>query len=213
MFLKNKFFTVLLIVSVIAGLILSACTPTTSQSITLSPTEIQPKPSAVEPTETVEPSSTVTMVLSTQTPEQISNVTDATLEAQGKGAFEVTKTLTSSLPNASKDEIVKTLFVKWLDYYKSDKVDPYIRLKDYKIEEVKATSGYCPPPDKNTTKFAARVKFSIQTVTPHPGDWVASPGNITLGNDNWIYHLAPYVSVSESNGTYIFGLEGSIPCA
>jgi hypothetical protein len=195
----------------------SACTPATRQSPilpnTLPPTEIQSATPIIEATETMEPSPTVTMVVSIETPEQISDVTDATLQAQGKAAFEATKTLISSLPNASRDEIVKALFVKWLDYYKSDKVDPSIRLKDYKIEEVNATSGYCPPPDKNTTKFAARVTFSVQTVTPHPGEWVGSPGNIVLGEDNWIYHLAPYVSISESNGTYIFEMEGSMPCS
>ena len=150
----------------------------------------------------------------TNTPEQTSNiVTDATLEAQTQEAFEATKTLISSLPNASHDEIVKTLLIKWLNYYKTDKVAPYFRLKDYEIEEVKATSGYCPPPDKDTTKFAARVKFSIQTVTPHPGDWVSLPGDITLDDANWIYHLYPYISISANADTYQFAMEGSIPCS
>jgi len=121
-------------------------------------------------------------------------------------------TLISSLGNASQEEIVELMLRKWLEYYKTDQVCPYLRLKDYKIEKV-SIQGYCFPPDKNTSKFSAQVEFSIQTVTAHPGDWEAFPGNITRGVDHWIYHLAPYVGISAANGVYYFSLEGGTGCS
>lgn len=220
---RYKFFVSALIVFILVGMILSACASPSEQPLlptdslnrvaTFSgiPTEVQTI-TTMEPTKTRKPRATIRIFVPSATPFASPNPTDVAMYAQITNALEATTTLISSLPNASRDEIAKALLIKWLNYYKTDKVDPYFRLKDYKIEEVSATSGYCPPPDKDTTKFAARVKFSVQTVTPHPGDWVSLPGNITLGEENWIYQLSPYVSVSTNNGTYTFGMEGSMPC-
>lgn len=119
--------------------------------------------------------------------------------------------LISTLKNMSQEEVMKALLHKWLEYHKTSLVSEYLRLKDYKIENIKVI-GYCPPPDKNTTKFLGEVTFSVQTGIAHPGDWIAMPGNISFGEDNWIYHLAPYVSVSAKNGIYTLDFEGVPPC-
>ncbi len=150
------------------------------------------------------------MFVPSETPFASPNPTDVAMDAQMSDALDATKTLISSLPNASRDEIAKALLIKWLDYYKTNKVDPYLRLKSYKIEEVNATDGYCYPPDQDTRKFAALAHFFIQTVTLHSGDWMVLTDGIEYGNST--YRLSVYISISESNGVYKFHLEGNGPC-
>ena len=221
MFLQNKPFRMISVVLALVSMGLSACTtvetlpPTRSPNLTgptPAPTKTQTAPPTVEPTKTMAPASTVT-ALPSATPVDLSNVTDASMAADRLNALKATRTLVTSLSNVSQQEIVRTLLNKWLAYYTGDQVDAYLRLKQYKINEVGAIKGYCPPPDKYTRKFSAGVIFSIQTVTAHPGDWVVFPGDITLGDENWIDDLAPYVSISESNGTYTLGVEGTVPCS
>jgi len=221
MFLQNKFFTIVPLVLALVSVGLSACSTITPLQPTRLPHLTGPAPSSaktqtappkMEPTQTMDSTSTDT-TLPSATPVDLSNVTDASMAADRLNAFKATRTLVTSLSHASQQEIVKTLLDKWLAYYTGDQVDAYLRLKQYKINEVGAIKGYCPPPDKNTRKFAAGVRFSIQTVTPHPGDWVVLPGDITFGDENWINDFAPYVSIAENNGIYTLGVEGSIPCS
>jgi hypothetical protein len=144
----------------------------------------------------------------TETPD-FSDITDAMLESDRMEALQAATAPISSLENSSPAEIVETLLNKWLEYYKTDSVNMYLRLKDYRIEHIKPM-GDCPAPDKNTTKSLASAQISVQTVALHPGDWVASPGNITLGDDHWIYHLAPYILIYASHGVYTLDF-GSVP--
>jgi hypothetical protein len=212
MFLKNKLFMTVLVVLILAGMSLSACAsvqtaqPTRLPSSTFTSlplfteTPILTATITLEPTETWTPAATLTAELT------------STIDPGQVGFRYEAPTSMSSLENASKEEIVTTLLRKWLEFNKTDAVREYQRLKDYKIEKITVTDGYCPPPNKDTRKFAARAQFSVQTVDAYTGDWVTFPGNAIFGDDNWIYYLSPYVSISASNGIYTFGLEGSVPC-
>ena len=114
-----------------------------------------------------------------------------------------------SLENASKKDVASTLLHKWLEYQETGEVGESLRLTNYRIEYV-IVLGYCPPPNKDTTMFAAQVEFSVQTLSFHPGDWAAFP-NATLGDGHWLYHLSPYAGISAAKGIYTFGLE-TFPC-
>lgn len=209
MFFKSRFFMPILIVLILTIINLSACS--SSPSTILSPTETQSASPTIEPTETMEPVPSATDALFNETPGQSSDVTDEMLQAQRLAALEATKTLASSLPDASQEEITETLLRKWLAYYKTDQVDAYMRLKDYIIEEVTFTGAYCPPPDKDTTKFLSRIDISVQTVTLHSGDWEATPNGID-GDDQWIFHMSSYVGVSMKDGIYTLSFDGQMGC-
>jgi hypothetical protein len=191
----------------IGGLSLSACAPASKTLPTRRPnfdaTATLVSPAPAEP-------------LSTETPDFFATNTkiEAERESDGLEALNAATTTTpiSLLENASQAEIVETLLHKWLEYYKTDSVSEYLRLKDYRIEQIKPR-GYCAPPDKNTTKSLASAQISVQTVTLHPGDWVALPGNLIIGDDHWLYHLAPYVLIYASQGIYTLGVGGAPLCS
>ena len=216
MFSKNKFSTSVLILFILVSMYLSGCaqstispksTATSSMSVS---TEVQTITATIEPAETMKPDVTITMLPPSETSVDVSNVTDAMIEQDRAEAFKAATTLISSLPNASQEQIAETVTRKWLAYYTGAQVDAYLRLKDYKFESVKII-GNCSRPN-NTVKFAFTAKFSVQSVTEHPGDWVAS-GDITFGTDHWIYQSTRLFSIAGVDGNYILKSEGVPPCS
>lgn len=195
---------IMLVALAIGGMSLSACVPALSAPPTRLPNSDATATSSY--TTLAESPST-----ETETPD-LSHITDAMLESDRLEALQATTTLISTLENASQEEITETLLRKWLEYYKTTSVNTYLRLKDYRIEQIKPR-GYCAPPDKNTTKSLASAQISVQTVTLHPGDWVALPGNLIIGDDHWLYHLAPYVLIYASQGVYTLGFGGVPLCS
>lgn len=184
----------------IGGMSLSACVPAPSAPPTRLPNSVA--------------TATLSYPASTETPDFFATNTkiEAERESDGLEALNAATTPISLLENASQAEIAETLLRKWLDYYKTDSVSEYLRLKDYRIEQIKPM-GYCAPPDKNTTKSLASAQISVQTVTLHPGDWVALRGNLIIGDDHWLYHLAPYVLIYARQSVYTLGFGGVPLCS
>ena len=215
---RHKLSTIILVMFILTSMILSACAPATSQSTNLPkrvatfsvvPTEVQTI-ATMEATKTRKPRATIRMFIPSETPFASPNPTDVAMYAQMTNALEAATTLVSSLPNATQEEITKAVFTKWLDYYKTYQMDAYLRLKDYKIEQVTA-KGHCD--SATTTKYLSSVQYSVQTVTPHPGDWVAFGGNLTLTSDNWVNQITAYVGITVGKDSYTMNLEGVPPCS
>ena len=201
MFSIYRFSAMILTVFMLLSVSLPACAPLPTVQPTASPTQTD-TPIPLTETPTLRPTRTAKPV---RTPRPTQTIVPNEIELYQAA------TLVSSLENASRDEVAEALLRKWLKYYKTDLVSENLRIKDYKIERVKAWDGYCPTKDKNITKFIVEVDFSVQLVVVLYSPWNAGSGED--GPNNWIYHKGGFASVSEANGVYTLGWEGIPPCS
>jgi len=201
MFSIYRFSAMVLAICILLNISLSACAPSPTVQPTALPTYTD-TPALLTEAPTLRPTRTA-KPLRTAYPTQ--TIVPSEMELYQAAI------LVSSLENASRDEVAEALLNKWLKYYKTDLVSENLRIKDYKIERVKAWDGYCLTKDKNVRKFIFEVDFSVQLLVVLYSPWNAGSGED--GPDNWIYHKAGFASVSEANGVYTLGWEGIPPCS
>ena len=96
-------------------------------------------------------------------------------------------------PSVKPEYVGQQLFIKYLDYYKGDKIPEEERLKWYKIDEIKIISG-------NIDEFVFFARYTVQTYIENSPLWHA--GNGTIKGSGLIEGKSLYVWVSKDKDTY-----------
>jgi hypothetical protein len=128
-------------------------------------------------------------------------------------SISVSETYTATIPvsetlGMDQETIIRTLFDRYLNYFKAEPLPPNIRLDDDEIASVdldpriqnRATI-------ENRADYVAWVKYSVKPVLMMYSDWVA--GNGTLHADKWIRDKALIVGVIREGNIYRLSLIGT----
>jgi hypothetical protein len=112
--------------------------------------------------------------------------------------------------NLSSEEIVRSLFEKWLNQFQPDGIPDNYKLDGCQIDNVTVYSMDINGLAKaNDMDFVAKISYSVKPHTSNATHWCAGDG--TPGNDGWINLKVEWVVIKKVDNLYILKALGPCP--
>ena len=146
------------------------------------------------------------LIPSSQAPTQPDTIS---ISASAPATYTATIPVSETL-GMNQETIIRTLFDRYLNYFKTEPVSPYERLDDYEIASVDLDPRIQTLATiEKRADYVAWVNYSVKPVLMMYSDWVA--GNGTLHADKWIRDKILIVGVVHEGSNYRLVLIGTGP--
>jgi hypothetical protein len=112
----------------------------------------------------------------------------------------------AAMGNATREEIVRTLFEQWLRHYETGRADDTYRLDDYEIHRVDLSQRVEELMNPGWLDFVADVTYSVKPSVFVYSHWNA--GSAQTGENGWV-NAGIFVGVTSQNGSYYLHILGT----
>ncbi len=112
----------------------------------------------------------------------------------------------AAMGNATREEIVRTLFEQWLRHYETNRADDTYRLNDYEIHGIDLSIKWELLVNQGRLDFVASVSYSVKPSVFVYSHWNA--GSAQTGDNGWV-NTGILVGVSTQDGSYHLHILGS----